>query len=288
MQTNIHKEIMELEPSALVVLFEVLLKDNNNQKYYFHAGENGYQNDIYYKNNTYLFHPIKAEGFDFSEDSLPRPTLTADNTDSFFSLKTRYFKDFIGYEVRRIRTFVKFLHGNNFPNNLNPFGSATEDSFPVEKYIVNKKTAENSRLISFELASPLEKERASIPNRKIQYNVCPWIYRSTDGCGYTGKPVQDSKGNTIFTTSAASPLEYSATQTYSRGQWVKITNKDNKNISKFFVCLQNGTVGANPESDRTKWVEDACSKSLAGCRARFKDTESVRGLPFGGFPGSWK
>ena len=97
------------------------------------------------KVKNYLFHPIQADGFDFAEDSLPRPSITADNTDSFFSLKSRYFKDFVGYEVRRIRTFVKFLHGNNFPNNTNPYGSPTEDSFPVEKYMINRKTTENAK-----------------------------------------------------------------------------------------------------------------------------------------------
>lgn len=290
MDINIHKEIMSLEPSALVVLFEIILKDDGGKKYYFHAGENGYQNDINYKGNNYYFHPIRAEGFDFAEDSLPRPTITADNTDAFFSLKTKYFKDFVGYEIRRIRTFVKFLNASNFPNNVNPYGSPTEDSFPVEKYIINRKTSENSKMIQWELGSPLEKEHALIPNRKIVFNVCQWGYRSGIGCGYAGgAPVADSKNNKLTVTGPGSPLEYSATATYNAGQYVKISNKNNPSLpAKYFVCLANGTVGANPESDKTKWVEDACSKDVSGCRLRFGGKEASNGLPFGGFPGTWK
>jgi lambda family phage minor tail protein L len=270
MDINIHKEIMSLEPSALVVLFEIILKDDGGKKYYFHAGENGYQNDINYKGNNYYFHPIRAEGFDFAEDSLPRPTITADNTDAFFSLKTKYFKDFVGYEIRRI--------------------SPTEDSFPVEKYIINRKTSENSKMIQWELGSPLEKEHALIPNRKIVFNVCQWGYRSSIGCGYAGgAPVADSKNNKLTVTGPGSPLEYSATATYNAGQYVKISNKNNPSLpAKYFVCLANGTVGANPESDKTKWVEDACSKDVSGCRLRFGGKEASNGLPFGGFPGTWK
>lgn len=290
MNLNIHKEIMKMEPSTLIVLFEIILKDESGKKYYFHAGENGYANDIIWKGNEYYYHPIKADGFDYADDTLPKPTLTADNTDSFFSLKTRYFQDFIGYEVRRIRTFVRFLHGSNFPNNTNPYGTATEDSFPVEKYVINRKTMENKSSIQWELTSPLEKENAFVPNRKVVYNTCQWKYRDSIGCGYGGGvPKTDAKGNAFPNLTAGSPLEYSATATYQRHQYVKLSNRQDPSLpSKFFVCLQNNTVGVNPESDKTKWTEDVCNKTIGGCRARFGNSEANNGLPFGGFPGTYQ
>lgn len=290
MNINIHREIMEMEPSSLIVLYEIILKDESGKKYYFHAGENGYGNDIIWKGNNYYYHPIKTEGFDYQDESLPRPTLTADNTDSFFSLKTRYFKDFIGYEFRRIRTFVKFLSNANFPNNTNPYGTPTEDSFPTEKYIINRKTAENSSMIQWELTSPLEKENAFVPNRKVVYNTCQWKYRDSIGCGYGGGvPCTDAKGNTLAVSSAGSPLEYSPTHTYTRGQYVKISNRQDPNLpSKFFVCLATSSVGINPETNKTVWVEDVCNKTISGCRARFGSNEVNNGLPFGGFPGTYQ
>lgn len=292
MDQSIHKEIFELEPSVIVTLFEIVLKDSGGAKYYFHAGENGYANTLFYGNgsgaNAYHYIPVNADGFDYTDDTLPRPILSFDNTDSFFSLKTRFFKDFIGYEVRRIRTFVKFLHGKNFPNNINPYGSPTEDSFATEKYVVNQKTTENNQVISFELASALEKERAFIPNRKIVYNTCQWQYRSPVGCGYTGAPKTDGRGNAISVVSNDRGV-FNITTTYSKGDYVKIENTtDPSSPPKFFVCLEDGTVGVKPDNGKNKWIEDACPKNIAGCRARYTTEEKDDGLPFGGFPGTWE
>ena len=129
MEKSIHNEIMELEPSTVVILYELVLK-GHAASYYFHSGENGYTNEIVFQGNNYYYIPIKTDGFDFTDSKLPRPTLTVDNTDSFFSLKTRFFKDFIGFTFKRTRTFVKFLADVNFPSNVNPFGTPTEVSFP--------------------------------------------------------------------------------------------------------------------------------------------------------------
>ena len=297
MNQSIHKEIFELEPSTMLVLYEIVLKDSGGAKYYFHAGENGYSSTIYYGGGTgangYHYIPVKADGFDYADDSLPRPTLTFDNTDSFFSLKTRYFKDFIGFEVRRIRTFVKFLHDKNFPNDVNPFGSPTEDSFPIEKYVINQKTAENAQVISFELASALEKEGAFIPNRKIVYNTCQWQYRSTIGCGYSGPPVTDAKGNVLSSAknnTLSNAGEFSLNIEYNVGDYVYVGNTNNPSQPpKYFVCLENNTSGVKPDDGKDRWVQDACPKNVSGCRHRFGGThERGYGLPCGGFPGTWE
>jgi len=289
MEQSIHNEIMELEPSALVILYELVLK-GHGASYYFHAGENGYTNEIQFQGQSYYYIPIKAEGFDFTDSKLARPTLTADNTDSFFSLKTRFFKDFIGYTFKRTRTFVKFLSDDNFPNNINPFGTPTEVSFPEEKYIINKKTVENKNVIQFELVSPLEKEAAFIPNRKIVYNTCQWKYRSNIGCGYNGLPVTDSKGNFIDFTPTGTPISlYSSTQSYNSGNYVVVESLPNSSDpDRVYVCLQDGTINKDPSTDKTSWIADACPKNISGCRCRFGVNEETDGLPFGGFPGSWQ
>lgn len=299
MKSSISKEVFAENPSAIITLFRISLSQKSRgNNYYFHSGENGYQKSIYYDSgaNEYFYVPFSADGFTSTNSEFPRPTLTFDNSDGFFGLKTRFFDDFIGYKVTRIRTFVKFLHGINFPNNINPFGTPTEDSFPHENYIINQKTQENNNIISFELSSPLEKENAFLPNRKIVYNTCQWMYRSPIGCGYSGIPKTDGKGNPftgddgLFSSiKAGSPLEYSGGATYNKGDYVKITDYENpQNGSSFYICLKNGTVGENPESNKSLWVQDACPKNISGCRSRFSNIERNNGLPFGGFPGSWK
>jgi len=294
MEQSLIKEIHELEPSTLIVLYELVLKDHA-ASYRFHAGENGLNTEINFKGNNYYYIPIKTEGFENTESTLARPTLTIDNTDSFFSLKTRFFKDFIGYTVKRTRTFVKFLHGSNFPNNTNPFGSATEVSFPVEKYVINRKIAENPSIIQFELATPMESEQAFIPNRKLIYNTCQWQYRDGIGCGYTGLPVTDGKGNFLNFNSASNRGIYSSTTTYNSGDFVKVVPAPDSNApEKVYVCLQNGTVDKKPSNDKASWILDNCAKNISGCRCRFGEQdvanawgEKIYGLPFGGFPGSW-
>jgi len=297
MNENILKEISELEPSSLIILYELILKDHNTS-YFFHSGENGYNQKIKYLNNEYFFIPVKTDGFDFSENSLPRPTLTFDNTDSFFGLKTRFFKDFIGYSIKRTKTFVKFLHGDNFPNNINPYGTGTEISFPTEKFIINQKTIENDNIIQFELTSPLEKEAAFLPNRKIVFNTCQWRYRSNIGCGYSGPPISDSVGNDLTALyNNGTITEFNMETTYNRGQAVKISAQPNsQQVDLVFVCTTDGTVGVHPNTDKNKWTMDSCPKNISGCRQRFKEInnngttikEETNGLPFGGFPGSWE
>lgn len=287
MESAIQSEINEIEPSALIVLYEMVLKDYN-KSYYFHAGENGFENEIKFQENNYYYVPIKADGFDTTDSSLPRPTITIDNNDSFFSLKTRFFKNFIGFTLKRTRTFVKFLHGDNFPNNINPFGTPTEISFPVERYIVNKKIAENQNVIQLELASPLEKENALLPNRKIVYNTCQWRYRSSVGCGYSGEPISDGNGNDIGFAGGSIGI-YKKDTTYNSGEAVKIIAPPNSDeVDKVFVCKQNDTIDKNPLTQKDFWVMDVCPKNISGCRARFGNNEKNNGLPFGGFPGSWE
>ena len=292
MKSEIHKEIFDTEPSAMIVLYELILKYESMKSYRFHAGENGYTNEIIFDTNPYSFLPIKAEGFDYANEKLPRPTLTADNTDSFFSLKSRFFKDFIGYEVIRTKTFVKFLDAVNFPNNKNPYGTPTASSYPPERYIINRKTVENANAIQFELVSPLEYENAKIPNRKVVYNTCQWQYRHHIGCGYKGPPATDSKGNLLPYTPlplATPPSGWVEGFTYNAGTYIQIppdaTSPDTP--PRIYVCLNNGT-STSPVSDKVNWVADACPKNISGCRVRFGLNERTNGLPFGGFPGTWQ
>jgi len=294
MNNDIKKELLSFEPSTLIVLFEIKLKDENNTPigyYRFHAGENSFQKSIKYGDGVgkheYFYIPCKAEGFDFSEDTLPRPTLTFDNTDGFFSLKTRYFKDFVGFDVKRKKTFVKFLHDSNFPNNKNPFGTGNESSYPDEEYSINKKNMENSDIISFEMVSKFEKEGGLIPARRIRYNVCPWQYRNVNGCGYSGKPIATKEDNLLF---SATSTTYNKDTTYNLNNVVSL---EIDGIDHYFVCMKNGTK-TNPLKDKVNWKQDMCSKSVYGCRLRFgnpnnsvNNVEASQGLPFGGFPGAF-
>ena len=290
---DIKQAIMDVDPSAPISLYNLELKDKNGSSigfYKFHGGENGYKHNIRYggtssNKDEYLYVPLSASGFDYVDETLPRPTLRFDNSDSYFSLRSNHFDNFTGFKIVRIKTFVRFLDGSNFPNGVNPFGSGNESSYPQEAYIINKKNVENTQTIEFELVSAFEKEGGLIPARKIVYNVCQWKYRSEHGCGYGGAPVADESNNTNQFTNLNNQGAYLDTRTYAVRDYVFIDNGTAE--KKFFVCTSSTTAGESPITHPKKWVKDACSKNLKGCRLRFSNTELNRGLPFGGFPGSW-
>ena len=271
MESNIHKEIFELEPSTLISLYSIDLskKTNSSDFYRFHGGENGYQGSITFKTKTYNYFPVKVDGFAYQDQKPPRPKVSFDNTDSFMSLKLKYFDNFLGYRFTRLRTFVKFLDDSNFVNARNPH-STDRSSFPEEEYVFNKKITENSSVVEFELSSPLDLEVAGVPARDIVYNACRWCYRSKIGCGYSDKPVADKKDNDLTATNDKGA--FSAGTTYAAADYVYIESNDDASGEelyprKYYVCT--GSTSESPLSDKENWVEDECSRSIDGCRKRF-------------------
>ena len=147
--------------------------------------------------------------------------------------------------------------------------------------------------------SALEIENAKIPCRSVYSNTCPWSYRSKEGCGYSGKPISDAKGNrfidagyngphvgskkyfediTDHTSFADRPgggpyEEWDSTQTYNTKDVVSVTSLSGDPViapPSVYVCIKDGTQ-SHPSRDRESWVEDACDKSICGCKLRFSE-----------------
>ena len=300
------KDLFAADPTMPIVLYTIDLQDRG--MYYFHAGENGYMKKIVFDSRQYDYYPIEVEGFDFQGDGrLPRPVMTLANYRGNLSIRLPIFNDFINYKVERIKTLVKYLDHENFPNNINPHAEPdTEEVFSREIYFINQKTAETDSIVQFELVSPLELENSEIPSRTVYSNYCGWRYRSSIGCGYNGKPIADSKnkkfvesgydgegvgGEVHFNNeSLANPElnitdfaatgdivgdypEWSPYQEYISGDVVKrVSSKGNAELypETVYVCVGSGVM-SNPAFDRKNWIEDSCDKSLCGCRTRFSD-----------------
>jgi len=305
------------DPSAIISLFKVDLKERG--EYRFHAGENGYGKKIVFNNQAYEFFPIRAEGFEVHGDgTLPRPKLTLSNHQGAISLRLNTFDDFINYKVTRIKTFVKYLDDINFPNGSNPHAEPDpEATFSEDIFFVNQKTREDDNIVEFELVSVLELQNANVPARTVYSNHCPWRYRSTIGCCYTGAPIADDKnkrfvpsgyqggdvGSDVYFPSefgskkfgGATPIypEWSVSTTYDKGDIVALTPVDNDaetNPAGIYVCTKDN-VKSNPRYDSQSWVMDDCSRNLYGCRLRFADAATGAGgggryLHYGG-DGFW-
>ena len=80
--------------------------------------------------------------------------------------------------------------------------------------------------------------------------------------------------------------EWNPNTTYSKGQSIRVKIKG---VNYYFVSKTNGNKGNIPPNN-DHWVADQCSKTLDGCRLRWRNNPELGildgPLPFGGFPTS--
>ena len=200
---SVYEELSVFNPSAIIELFELRLDNNlhgSSDILRWHAGINEQvTGNIVWNGETYQRVPVKAEGFEYKNTgTLPRPTLTVDNTTSLITAllllvnATTVGNDLAGAEVRRIRTLKKFLDAANFSggnSDADPYAA-----FPEERWFIDRKAAENRNIVSFELASKFDVAGQKLPKRQCVANICQWEYRSSE-CGYTGSNFFDVNDN---------------------------------------------------------------------------------------------
>lgn len=181
---SLTSDIQGLEPGGVVDLYEVDANLLGAGIFRFH----GYQQaePIYWQGNTYSAWPIQAEGFSYTTDRPPTPTLTLSNIDGTITALCLSYGDLVGAIFKRRRTLVKYLDAANFTGG-NPTADPTQQ-FPDEIWYVERKTHEEATQVSFELASAMDFNGVKLPRRQIISNQCPWQYRSSE-CGYSGGAV---------------------------------------------------------------------------------------------------
>ena len=178
--------LQNTNPSAIIELFTLQLDNSLHGAttiYRFHAGSSLKDNgEIVWAGNSYQRFPIKAEGFAFRKGQLPRPTLTVSNalgtiTAILLSVNTTTAgNDLTGATVTRIRTLARFLDAVNFPGDINPYGTPDNTAeFPQEIYKIDRKSAENRDIVSFELASVFDIAGIRAPQRQCTRAEFPSI-----------------------------------------------------------------------------------------------------------------
>jgi len=158
------------------VSFNVNSTLTNPTVYLFHAGNNMKDStDLVWQSNTYTKMPCQAEGFKYSgKGKLPRPTLTFSNLlgtiTSILQLvnQTTALSDLQGAKVTRRRTLSRFLDAENFPSNVNPFGTPDPSAeLPREVYFVDRKVVENRDVVQFELVSSFDLAGVGAPKKLV-------------------------------------------------------------------------------------------------------------------------
>ena len=311
------------EIDASVIIDESGLKDvNYDYVFKFHNSVKLLNTDIYWREQKYYAVPIVAQGFEYSaKGSPPTPKLTlAVNDDgvpilSLLKTRIRQLNDLTGVKVTRRRVFAKYIDGSNFGNNFTKqelagqgFAPDINMQFEPDIYYIDRKSVENKSVIEFELGSIIDIEGVKLPGRIVAAKKCPFQYRGY-GCFYEynqnrvpfihgestestlpfdAPAVANEKDELISetlggSTTISSEGEFVKGVNYSKGDAVFV-QKDG--IKYYFVAKQNTPPKGPPNP--LFWENDSCSKTINGCRLRWKDRvngDLARGvLPFGGFP----
>lgn len=253
---KIASEIQQLDPSALITLFELDVSGIPGQEleppFRFHAGRNGLMGVVVWNGQSFSPLPIEAEGFEMtSQGTLPHPVIRVANVSGLISAALKSMDDLVGCRVRRIRTFVKYMDAVNFSGGVNPQADPTA-VFPIDTYYVNRKVAETRVMVEFELAPVIEVQGVKLPARQVIANVCAWKYKSPE-CGYDG----------------------------SRGFWDKNDQPTTAQLDRcgqrLTSCKLRHPPGSSPAGGG---VVSGASPGEAPI------TAGVSGIPFGGFPGA--
>ena len=216
--TNSH-EVLD----SFVELFDITLPGydpgTGNGNYFLFSGLDDEGTDkIEFRNNEYSAIPIEITGIEVaSSGAIARPTLTVANIpvlsktidnqeitlhnirdpsirgapiDGTLNAEFETNDDLIG---------TKVVYRQAFLSDCNT-GSATPNEFPPQVYYIDRIASESNIFVIFELASPMDVERAKIPARNVIGQYCPWQYQGRElgfGGGCTWR-YTDSEQHSFF------------------------------------------------------------------------------------------
>jgi lambda family phage minor tail protein L len=300
-RVNLGKSFIDLEPSAIIELYELYFSIEE-QPFRFHAGTNNLTKDIIWNGNSYFASAIEVEGFEANMvGRLPRPKVTVANTDFIISNILRDYSDFRNSKFVRIKLFLKNLDDVNFDDGENPFGVADPLAYiSKEKYLISQKMVENKQLVQFELITPFDLQSLETATRAIYGRYCYWQYRGS-GCNYQGdlickennedfeKPpnratfqfLRNEAGSFTKSTYLESieKFKWIISKNYQRGDIVFIENKDFSGFKDpartFYVCKVDhfSTKFTLPSKNLNLWDKDGCSKTISACKKRFNNNK---------------
>lgn len=193
-------------PGELVSLFRLDASSAGGQVYYFCQGATGGV-PVTFSGATYTPIDIEFQGMEINAGGvLPTPTMQISNTNGYIQDLVNTYGDIIGCELRRVRTFKRFLDGQP---EADPSAFIGPDVFRIEQ-----KTNENAVFIEWSLSAAIDQEGKMLPGRVVLRDTCVKRYRSFDPtnpsadglgfvystinpCPYTGAPCFDIKGNAV-------------------------------------------------------------------------------------------
>lgn len=197
---TIQQDVSQTWHDAIIELFELDLEPitgSASDKYYFTAGVMPDNSKMQWKGEVYEPLPIEASGFErTTQGQIPTPELTVANVLGTLASVVNALDDLVGAKVVRRRTLLKYLDNGTEPDST--------QEFPEDIFYIERKVAETSVTITWQLASKIDLEGLQLPKRIITQNYCLWKYRGPE-CGYDGPPVANEFDQPITISGASSP-----------------------------------------------------------------------------------
>jgi lambda family phage minor tail protein L len=197
-------ELNKINPSSIIELFELELTvgkhiatgnpQNLPTTYRFHAGANlNSFGEVIFQSNTYQRVAVEMNGFERkSTGVLPRPTITFSNLggisqnpstgqlitmSDFLQLVNEVtpHNDLIDAKITRQLPLASALDNSNFASGTNPFGTPSSNRLRDEIFVIDRKSAENRRIVQFELTAAHDLENRKVPQRVVTRDLFPAV-----------------------------------------------------------------------------------------------------------------
>lgn len=171
---TIYQTNQQLEPGAIISLFRLDMRKVGGGIFHFVQGkEVDRSTGVRFDGVEYTPADIEFEGLELTgQGAFPTPVVRVSNTDGLIQSAINTWGDLLGCELRRMRTYKKFLDGEPSADPTAYYGA---DVFTIER-----KTDENPVYVEWELSAQIDQEGKKLPGRVVVRNTCLWRYRAFD------------------------------------------------------------------------------------------------------------
>jgi lambda family phage minor tail protein L len=187
-------------PGEQVSLFRLDATSVGDTLRYFCQGKIG-SNPIVFGEQSYTPIDISFTEFEVNAGgSLPQPRMQISNSNSVIQGMLNSWGDLIGCEIRRIRTWKRFLDGQP---DADPAAFIGPDIFRLER-----KSDENPIFVEWELSAAIDQEGKMLPGRQVFRDSCVKRYRFYD-------PTNAAAAADGFVYATVNPCPYTGTDAFT-------------------------------------------------------------------------
>ena len=175
---------------------------------------------------------------------------------------------------------TKVVYRQTFASKLNKVGTS-ETEFPPQTYYVDRIASENNIFVVFELASPLDLEKAKVPARNVIGQYCGWRYQGViegygGGClwSYNEDQHRFFRDDDTALPDISTIDPWATGDSYNAGDLLKTVDATTDQIQIWEAIFANS--GKDPLYYKKYWKRvDLCGKTLNSCKIRFQGYSKI-------------